>query len=99
MPARMPQITTCLTPNHHSAHAVAAPTSALVEHLHLDEALDLPVDLVENLDGDLLLRERGAGNLHQLPLEQVTRDEHEVDEKQDDDELPPSGMMPPPIPT
>jgi hypothetical protein len=52
------------------------------EHGHAEEAADLRVDLVHDLDGDLLLRERRPRDLHQLAFVQVAGNEEEVHEEQ-----------------
>jgi hypothetical protein len=41
------------------------------EHLHQQEHLDLAIDLRQNLDGDLLLRQRRSDDLHHLAPVQV----------------------------
>ena len=75
------------TPNHHSASAGRDRDDDAREHLHAHEALDLQVDVVEDLHGDLLLRERRPGNLDELAFVEIAGDEKEVDEEQHQHEL------------
>ena len=87
MPASRPQTTYCWTPNHHSTSARRDGDDGAGEDLHAEEAADLLVDLVHDLDGDLLPRQRRSGDLHELPLVEIAGDQEEVDEEQHDREL------------
>ena len=66
------------------------------EHLHAHETLDLQVDFVEDLHGDLFFRQRAAADLDELPLVEIARDQKEIDEKQHQDELPGKAQQPMP---
>jgi hypothetical protein len=54
-------------------------------------SLNLRIDLVENLQGDLLFRQCVAADAHQGATETVTGDEQEIHERNDDDELANAG--------
>ena len=78
----------CRTPKYHSARPVEHADQCAGEDLDAEEAADLLVDVVHDLDRELLLRQRRSGDLHQLALEQVAGDQEEEDEEQDHRELP-----------
>ena len=58
------------------------------DELHFDEALDLLIDLVEDLHRHPLFRECRSGDLDDLALVEIAGDEQEVDEEEDHGKLP-----------
>ena len=88
MPAAIAPEDRLLEADHPEAIHVATPTTTLVTHADEQESLDLRVDLVEDLHGDLLLLERRPGDLHQLALEQIAGRQQEEDEEDDQHRLP-----------
>ena len=87
MPASRPQMMNWFTPNTPQRRHRRDRDDEAGQQLNADEAGDLRVDLVEDLDGQLFLPQRRSGDLHDLSLVEITGDEEEVDEKEDHREL------------
>ena len=95
-PASRPQTAACSSPSAAERQPRRHADDRAREHLHEQERLDLPIDLLEDLHGDLLLRQRRPDDLHQLAPVEIARRQQEVDEEEDQHA---AGRRPPAMPS
>ena len=87
MPASSPHSAACSRPKYRERRPRGDADDNARENLHHEKAADLRRDAVDDLDRQFLLRQRRARQLDELPPEHLVREQDEVGEKQDHDQL------------